>query len=277
MYGIEKPAIVRGSHLNGRLCGDREVFRLTAAWEVIVIADPALNQLIAAVPEATFRRWLPSLQPIEMSVGSILFEPHETPPSHVYFPATATVSLLFVLETGASIEVAMVGSEGVVGMSMLMGGLTSSRARVHSSGIGFRMRAEHLAVEMERSPEVMWLMMRHVLALLVQTGQTAACMRHHSVEQQLCRWLLQSLDRAPGPEISMTQQALADMLGIRRERVAQAALSLQEAGLIRYLRGHISVLDREGLEQRVCECYAMLKKEYRRLLPRRARPAATGT
>ncbi|HEX3846081.1 MAG TPA: Crp/Fnr family transcriptional regulator [Steroidobacteraceae bacterium] len=222
------------------------------------------------------RRWLPGLERIEMSMGCVLFEPHEVA-THVYFPATATVSLLYVLETGASVEVAMVGSEGVIGMSVLLGGLTSGRARVRSNGTGFRMRAEHLAAEIERSPVVMRLMMRHVLALLIQTGQTAACMRHHSVEQQLCRWLLQSLDRAPGSDISMTQQDIADTLGIRRERVTQAALSLQEAGLIRYLRGHITVLDRGSLEQRACECYAMLKQEYRRLLPRRARPAAVSS
>lgn len=231
------------------------------------------NQLLAALPEETFRRWIPHLEPMQMAPGSVLYEPKEAS-RHVYFPATATVSLLYVLESGASAEVAVVGCEGMIGMGVVMGGLTGNRALVQNGGEGFRMRSETLAAEIERSSAVLHLLLRYLQALLTQTAQAAVCMRFHPIEQQLCRWLLLCLDRVPGTEISMTQQMIADMLAIRRERVTQAALALQDADLIRYLRGRITVLDRSALEARACECYAMIKKEYRRLLPRRPRGAA---
>lgn len=239
--------------------------------EAIAIVEFERNHLIAALPEETFRRWMPHLDRTYMAAGAVLYEPKEAS-KFVYFPANATISLLYVLESGASAEVAVVGCEGMVGMAVLMGGLTANRALVQSGGELFRMGAEYLAAEIEQSGEVLHLLLRYLQALLTQTAQTAVCMRFHDIEQQLCRWLLLCLDRVPSPEISMTQQTIAGMLAIRRERVTQAALALQEAGLIRTLRGRITVLDRIGLESRACECYAMIKKEYRRLLPTRVRP-----
>jgi CRP-like cAMP-binding protein len=186
----------------------------------------------------------------------------------VYFPTTAIVSLLYVLENGASAEIAVVGKEGIVGISLFMGGeSTPNRAVVQSAGKGFRLSADALKVEFNRAGPVLHLLLRYTQALITQMSQTAVCNRHHSLDQQLCRWLLLSLDRLTGDELVMTQELISNMLGVRREGVTEAAQQLQAAGLIRYARGRITVLDRERLEKRSCECYAVVKKEYDRLLP----------
>ena len=230
-------------------------------------SDPRLNELLAALPDAEWRRWQPLLEFVQLPLGQVLYESGRTL-SHVYFPTTAIVSLLYVMENGASAEIAVVGNEGVVGISLFMGGgSTPSRAVVQSAGIGFRLRSEVVKEEFDRSHPVMHLLLRYTQALITQMSQTAVCNRHHSLDQQLCRWLLLSLDRLQGDELVMTQELIANMLGVRREGVTEAALNLQKAGLIRYVRGHITVLDRPGLEQRTCECYAVVKREYDRLLP----------
>ncbi len=229
--------------------------------------DSKENGLLAALPPVESGRWLPYLEPVEMPLGSVLYEPG-TPTTHVYFPTTSIVSLLYVMEDGASAEIAVVGREGVVGVSLFMGGeSTPSRAVVQSGGYGFRLTAKLMMQEFARSGAVLHLMLRYTQALLTQMAQTAVCNRHHSLDQQLCRWLLLSVDRLHGDALVMTQELIANMLGVRREGVTQAAGHLQGAGLIRYRRGHITVLDRPGLERRVCECYAVVKKEYDRLLP----------
>jgi CRP-like cAMP-binding protein len=188
--------------------------------------------------------------------------------THVYFPTTAIVSLLYVMESGASAEIAVVGNEGIVGISLFMGGdSTPSRAVVQSAGSGFRLKAQVMKDEFDRAGPVLHLLLRYTQALITQMAQTAVCNRHHSLDQQLCRWLLLSLDRLQGNELVMTQELIANMLGVRREGVTEGALKLQKAGLIRYARGRITVLDRHGLEKRSCECYAVVKKEYSRLLP----------
>jgi len=231
-----------------------------------VASDPRKNRLLAALPAADWQRWLPQLQAVEMPLGHVLCESGRLP-THVYFPTTAIVSLLYVMENGASAEIAVVGNEGIVGVSLFMGGgSTPSRAVVQSAGLGFRMNGQAIKTEFNQSPAVVHLLLRYTQAMITQMAQTAACNRHHSVDKQLCRWLLLSLDRLPGNEIIMTQELIANMLGVRREGVTEAALKLQEAGLIRYVRGHITVLDRQGLEKRTCECYATVKKEYDRLL-----------
>ena len=225
------------------------------------------NHLLAALPEAEWQRWAPHLEPVDLPLGRVLYESGVTL-GHVYFPTTAIVSLLYVMEDGASAEIAVVGKEGLVGVSLFMGGeSTPSRAVVQSAGKGFRLSAAVLKDEFSRSGVVLHLLLRYTQALITQMAQTAVCNRHHSLDQQLCRWLLLSLDRLEGNELVMTQELIANMLGVRREGVTEAALSLQKAGLIRYARGHISVLDRQGLEQRTCECYAVVKREYDRLLP----------
>jgi len=230
--------------------------------------DPQTNQLLAALPEAEWQRWLPLLEPVHLPLGQVLYESGGVM-SHVYFPTNAIVSLLYVLENGASAEIAVVGHEGMVGISLFMGGgSTPSRAVVQSAGQGFRLRATVIKDEFARSSPVLHLLLRYTQALITQMTQTAVCNRHHSLDQQLCRRLLLSLDRLPGDELVMTQELIANMLGVRREGVTEAALSLQKAGLIRYARGHITVLNRQGLEQRSCECYAVVKTEYDRLLPR---------
>ena len=201
-----------------------------------------------------------------MPLGQVLYESGRQM-SHVYFPATAIVSLLYVMEDGSSAEIAVVGNEGLVGISLFMGGETTpSRAVVQSAGEGWRLRARTVKEEFERPGPVMHLMLRYTQALITQMAQTAVCNRHHSLDQQLCRWLLLSLDRLHGNELVMTQELIANMLGVRREGVTEAALKLQRRGLIRYARGHITVLDRPGLEASTCECYAVVKKEYDRLL-----------
>jgi CRP-like cAMP-binding protein len=234
--------------------------------------DPTENYLLAALPDAELQRWLPQLERVEMPLGQVLYESGGTL-SHVYFPTTAIVSLLYVMENGASAEIAVVGNEGIVGISLFMGGdSTSSRAVVQSEGMGIRLKAQIMKDDFNRAGPVLHLLLRYTQALITQMAQTAVCNRHHSLDQQLCRWLLLSLDRLQGNELVMTQELIANMLGVRREGVTEGALKLQQAGLIRYARGHISVLDRDGLEKRSCECYAVVKKEYDRLLARK--PAA---
>jgi CRP-like cAMP-binding protein len=226
-----------------------------------------MNRLLAALPAAERARWLPSLQPVDMPLGEVLYE-SGMPMTHVVFPTTAIASLLYVMEDGASAEIAVVGNEGIVGISLFMGGETTpSRSVVQSAGHGFRMPAHVLKAEFGRSGAVMHLLLRYTQALITQMAQTAVCNRHHSLDQQLCRWLLLSLDRLQGSDLVMTQELIANMLGVRREGVTEAASNLQRAGLIAYRRGHITVLDREGLEQRTCECYAVVRREYDRLLP----------
>jgi CRP-like cAMP-binding protein len=235
-------------------------------------SDPRLNHLLAALPAADWERWAPQLEWVPMPLGQVLYESGLTL-GHVYFPITSIVSLLYVMENGASAEIAVVGNEGLVGISLFMGGgSTPSRGVVQSAGEGFRMRAPVVMDEFNRSGPVMHLLLRYTQALITQMAQTAVCNRHHSLDQQLCRWLLLSLDRLSGSsELVMTQELIGNMLGVRREGVTEAALKLQKAGLIRYARGHITVLDRPGLEKRTCECYAVVKVEYDRLLP--AKPA----
>ncbi|HSV69398.1 MAG TPA: Crp/Fnr family transcriptional regulator [Methylibium sp.] len=231
--------------------------------------DPKANQLLAALPESEWQRWKDLLEPVQLPLGEVLYESGRTL-AHAYFPTTAIVSLLYVMENGASAEIAVVGNEGIVGVSLFMGGgSTPSRAVVQSAGAGFRLRALAMKEEFDRSGPVMHLLLRYTQALITQMAQTAVCNRHHSLHEQLCRWLLLSLDRLSGNELVMTQELIANMLGVRREGVTDAALELQQHGLIRYARGHITVLDRPGLEQRTCECYAVVKKEYDRLLPNR--------
>jgi CRP-like cAMP-binding protein len=233
------------------------------------LTDPRRNQLLAALPDAEWQRWLPQLEWIDMPLGQVLYESGRTL-SHVYFPITSIVSLLYVMEDGASAEIAVAGFEGVVGISLFMGGeSTPSRAVVQSAGRGVRVSSAFIKAEFNRSGPVMHLLLRYTQALITQMAQTAVCNRHHSLDQQLCRWLLLSLDRLDGPDLVMTQELIANMLGVRREGVTEAALKLQGLGLIRYARGRISVLDRPRLEQRTCECYAVVKKEYDRLLPDR--------
>jgi CRP-like cAMP-binding protein len=230
-------------------------------------ADPRQNRLLAALPDAEWARWLPQLEPVDLPLGKVLYESGSRL-SHVYFPTTSIISLLYVMEDGASAEIAVVGHEGIVGISLFMGGeSTPSRAVVQSAGKGFRLNASLMLQEFNRAGPVLHLLLRYTQALITQMSQTAVCNRHHSLDQQLCRWLLLSLDRLQSNELVMTQELIANMLGVRREGVTEAAGDLQNAGLIRYRRGHITVLDRGRLEHRACECYAVVKKEYDRLLP----------
>ncbi len=230
--------------------------------------DPKLNHLLAALPEEEWTRWSPDLEMVNLTLGQVLYESGGVV-SHVYFPITAIVSLLYVMENGASAEIAVVGHEGLVGISLFMGsGSTPDRAVVQSAGKAFRMRPAVLQEEFKRAP-VMHLLLRYTAALMTQMAQTAVCNRHHTLDKQLCRWLLLSLDRLNGRELVMTQELIANMLGVRREGVTESALKLQKAELISYARGRITVLDRPGLEKRSCECYAVVKKEYDRLLPDR--------
>ena len=229
--------------------------------------NPRQNHLLAVLPEAESERLFPHLEPIPLPLGKALYESGERL-NHVYFPTTAIVSLLYVMENGASAEIAVVGREGIVGIALFMGGETMpNRAVVQSAGHGYRLKGHLLTQEFDRSAALQHLLLRYTLALLTQMAQTAVCNRHHTVDQQLCRWLLLSLDRLPSDELNMTQELIANMLGVRREGVTEAAGKLQKDGLIHYNRGHITVLDRPGLEARVCECYEVVNKEFRRLLP----------
>jgi CRP-like cAMP-binding protein len=233
------------------------------------ISEPRDNQLLAALPDDAWARWMPQLEPVKLPLGKVLYESGSRL-SHVYFPTTAIVSLLHLMEDGSSAEIAIVGRDGMVGVSLFMGGdSTTSRAVVQSAGQGYRLSSNLMMLEFNRAGPVLHLVLRYTQALISQMTQTAVCNRHHSLDQQLCRWLLLSMDRLPSNELVMTQELIANMLGVRREGVTEAAGHLQKAGLIDYRRGHITILDRPGLEQRTCECYAVVKKEYDRLLPDR--------
>jgi len=230
------------------------------------IHSPNQNHLLAALPTAEFERLAAQLELVPLPLGEILYEPGGQL-QHAYFPTTAIVSLQYVTESGASAETAGVGNEGVVGISLFMGGNTTpSSAVVQTAGHAYRLERRLLEREFNRNEFMQRLLLRYTQALVTQMMQTAACNRHHSVEQQLCRWLLSTLDRVSSGELVMTQQLVASMLGVRREGITEAAGDLQHAGFIRYRRGHISVLDRSGLESRVCECYGVVKKELGRLL-----------
>ena len=228
--------------------------------------DPNQNHLLAALPEAEFARLFAHLELVPMRLGDMLYEPGGQL-QHAYFPTTAIVSLHYVMESGASAETAGVGNEGMVGVSLFMGGnSTPSSAVVQTAGHAYRLDGRRLKEEFARGDFMQRLLLRYTQALITQMTQTAACNRHHSVEQQLCRWLLWTLDRVTSRELVTTQELVASMLGVRREGITQAAGRLQEAGFIRYRRGHIAVLERSGLESRACECYAAVKKEVGRLL-----------
>ncbi|AVO42839.1 Crp/Fnr family transcriptional regulator [Simplicispira suum] len=232
-----------------------------------ITPNQSANSLLAALPPAEWLRIAPLLEEVDLPLGMVLHESGGKL-SHVYFPIDAIVSLLYVLKDGGSAEIAVVGNEGVVGIALFMGGETTPRrAVVQSAGKGYRLRASDIKEEFNNSGAVLHLLLRYTLALMTQMAQTAVCNRHHSLDQQLCRWLLLSLDRLTGNELAMTQELIANMLGVRREGVTEAALKLQRLGLIKYARGRITVLDRVGLEERTCECYAVVKDEYDRLLP----------
>jgi len=227
---------------------------------------PNQNHLLAALPAEIFERLSPHLELIQMPLGQVLYESGGQL-QHVYFPTTAIVSLHYIMENGASAEIAGVGNEGVLGISLFMGGNTTpSLATVQTAGCGYRLKGRLLMEEFNRAGSMMRLLLRYTQALMTQMSQTAVCNRHHSVEQQLCRWLLSTLDRLPSSELTMTQELIASMLGVRREGITEAAGHLQQAGFIHYHRGHITVLDRSGLESRACECYNVVKKEFDRLL-----------
>jgi CRP-like cAMP-binding protein len=229
--------------------------------------DPRQNHLLAALPSEERARLLPHLELVPLPLGEALCEPGMKM-RHVYFPTTSIVSLLYVMEDGASAEIAVVGNEGIIGVSLFMGGeTTTSRAVVQSAGHAYRLTGQLLKDAFFRAGPMQRLLLRYTQALLTQMSQTAVCNRHHTVDQQLCRWLLLSLDRLSSNELTMTQELIANMLGVRREGVTEAAGELQRAGLIHYSRGKITVLDRPGLEKRVCECYQVVKTEFDRLLP----------
>ena len=233
---------------------------------------PQQNHLLAALPEDIQSRLFPSLEPVTLPLGKVLYESGDTL-RHVYFPTDSIVSLLYVMESGASAEISVVGNEGLVGISLFMGGeSTPSRAIVQSAGSAYRLPGQQLKDEFNRHGEFQNLLLRYTQALITQMSQTAVCNRHHTIDQQLCRWLLLSLDRLPDNRLTMTQELIANMLGVRREGVTEAAGKLQRAGVIHYSRGQITVLDRPKLEQLSCECYAVVKRETDRLLPYRVSP-----
>ncbi len=238
------------------------------------------NHLLAAFPQDVRDRIFPELHLVELPLGKVLYESGDTL-QHVYFPTNSIVSLLYVLEDGASAEISVVGNEGVVGVALFMGGeSTPSRAIVQSAGHAYRLAGQPIKAEFHRDPQAQQLMLRYTQALITQMAQTAVCNRHHTIDQQLCRWLLLSLDRLESNELVMTQELIANMLGVRREGVTEAASKLQKLGVINYVRGHITVLDRPGLEALSCECYAVVKCETDRLLPylgQTRTPAATAT
>ena len=235
--------------------------------------DTTRNHLLAGLPAEEFARLAPHLEPVTLALGDFLYEPGGQL-QHAFFPATAIVSLHYVTESGASAEIAGVGNEGMVGISLFMGGdTTPSSAVVQTAGVAYRLERSLLKAEFDRGGAMQRLMLRYTQSLISQMSQMAVCNRHHSVEQQLCRWLLTTLDRVPSGQLVMTQELVASMLGVRREGITAAAGHLQQAGYIRYRRGHIAVLGRSGLESLACECYAVVKNEYTRLfaeIPRRA-------
>src|SRR6266850_2842873 len=235
-----------------------------------VPSTPRQNLLLAALPEAVYDRLLPGLELVSMPLGEVMYTSGSELP-YLYFPTTCIVSLVYVMANGASAEIAVTGCEGLLGISLFLGGHTApNQAVVQSGGHAYRIGAKVIKYEFEQGGPLQHLMLLYTQALIAQMAQTAVCNRHHSLDQQLCRWLLLSLDRLRSSELVMTQELIANMLGVRREGVTEAATNLQRAGLIQYARGHISVLDRDGLENRSCECYAVVKKEYDRLLPQRS-------
>ena len=228
---------------------------------------PRQNQLLATLPDVAWDRWKPHLKPMALECNQVLCERGSTP-AFVYFPTTAVVSLLCMTQDGGSAEIAVVGNDGVVGIPLFMGGnAMPSRAVVHSAGEGYRLRAQAAKHEVNRDGSVLNMLLRYAQSVIAQVAQTALCNRYHTVDQQLCRRLLLGLDRSACDELEITQESVANLLGVRREGITMAALKLQQAGVIRYHRGHITVLDRRRLEERACECYATAKKEYDRLLP----------
>lgn len=230
-------------------------------------SDPRANSILAAMDRDAYQRLLPALVPVDMRQGQVLWDSGRTP-QHAYFPTTSVVSLLCVLSSGATAEIAVVGNEGLLGVALLLGGRsTLSRAVVRCAGRGYRLRATDLMQEFGGTGPASQVFLRYTMALMSQMAQTVACNRHHLVGQQLCRLLLLTLDRQDGETLNLTQELIAGLLGVRREGVTEAALALQKAGLIQYARGHVVVLDRAGLEQRACECYGVVKREYDRLVP----------
>lgn len=250
---------------------------LRAGPAMAVLTDARQNRLLAALPQAVLQRWLPQLERVDLPLGGLLHESGDGL-SHVWFPTTAIVSLLGVTKGGASAEIAVVGNEGYVGGPLFMGDdFTPRSAVVHSAGECLVMKAHVLEDEIDRAGPALHLLLLFGQALVTQIGQTAACNRHHGLDRQLCRWLLMSLDRLQGSELAVTQEHIAHLLGVRREGVNESAVKLQRLGLIRYARGRVRVLDRKGLEERVCECYRVVKKEYERLLATTASGAPTAT
>jgi CRP-like cAMP-binding protein len=254
------------------VCSKRKVlaYRQAGAFRTVTPMSTRvvpLNKLLAALPLEIYTRLQPDLELVPLELGASVYEAGGNQP-YVYFPTDAIVSLLYVMKDGASAEIAIVGNEGLVGIALFMGGETTpSRAVVQSAGAAYRLSSKVLKQEFEQGGALQHLLLRYTQALLTQMAQTAVCNRHHSVEQQLCRWLLLSIDRVPTNELTMTQELIANMLGVRREGVTEAAGQLQDAGLIHYSRGHITIVNRPKLEKRVCECYAVVKKEFDRLLP----------
>ncbi len=242
-------------------------------------SHPVNNRILASLSDEVQKRIFPFLEEVPLPLGKVLYEAGDKM-RHVYFPADCIVSLLYVMENGASAEISVVGNEGLVGVSLFMGGeSTSSRALVQSGGTGYRLLGSRLIEEFNRHGELMTMVLRYTQALITQMAQTAVCNRHHTIDQQLCRWLLLSLDRLPSSHLVMTQELIANMLGVRREGVTEAAGKLQRVGAIEYRRGHIEVINRPMLERLTCECYAVVKRETDRLLePRtRARAVLTGS
>ena len=233
----------------------------------IPLSEPRQNRLLAALPDPDWQRWRTHFEPVNLPLGHVLYE-SGVQLTHAVFPTTAIVSLMYVSENGASTGIAVVGNDGVVGVPLFMGGgSTPSRAVVQSAGHGWRIDGHALREEFARGGAAMRVLLRYTQAMIAQMAQLAVCNRHHSVDQQLCRWLLMNIDRLPGLELVVTQELIAQMLGVRREGVTEAALSLQKAGLIAYRRGHITVLDSAALAYRACECHAVIRAEYERLLP----------
>jgi len=248
----------------GKLCS---VASTPTVSDMLNTPVPQQNHLLAVLPAEVQNRLLPYLEPVPLSFGQVLYEPGDTQ-HHVYFPTDSIVSLLYLMANGASGETSMVGNEGLIGVALFMGGeSTSNRAVVQSAGTAYRLSARRLKDEFHRHGELQFLLLRYTQSLITQMCQTAVCNRHHSLEQQLCRWLLLSLDRLPSNHLAMTQELVANMLGVRREGITEAAGKLQKLGVIEYRRGHVTVLDRPKLEQLSCECYAVVKKETDRLLP----------
>jgi CRP-like cAMP-binding protein len=230
-------------------------------------SGPRQNQLLATLPDVAWECWKPHLEPMALECNQVLCERGSTP-AFVYFPTTAVVSLLCMTQDGGSAEIAVVGNDGVVGIPLFMGGnAMPTQAVVHSAGHGYRLRAQAAKREVHRDESVLNMLLRYAQSVIAQVAQTAVCNRYHTIDQQLCRRLLLGLDRSACDELELTQELVANLLGVRREGVTVAALKLQQAGVIKYSRGHISVLDRRRLEERACECYAVAKKEYDRLLP----------